>query len=377
MASYLDTKPIATTRVGDNATVLVLGIHYDEVLLCDRKCSVLDPDDDGILVCGYERVKDIANFQTRALVIDFQCILDKDADEDWRIYEGDFKVIDNEGFIHEGDVLCDRIHYPIKTVENGHTLYRGTRANIVIFYPEFPVDKKISAIVIDKSYSEKSRIDFDVPSSDGPSLPATDGVRENVKNERRVFNPRNPGDLFDRIDRLEEAVRELQNQLALLSEGKSFEVKPSIDIPVVPEKDTAVTINVKSISELLALNPTEFRDVVIQLLQGQGFKNIETNSSPNIGYGSMTGSRFGSTYAIYAVQENQSNYTTDVKKVESLVQFRKSHKTDKAVYVTSGKLSREAEKEAISNSVEVLDIDRISIMLGLRNDSFGYQPLKH
>ena len=377
MADNNNTRPIASTRVGDNATVFVMGIHYDEALLCDRKCSVLGPDDDGILVCGYDNVKNIVNFQTRALVIDYQCILDKDSDENWDVYKQDFKVIDNDGFIHEGDVLCDRIHYPVKTVENGHTLYKGTRANIVIFYPDFPKDKRISAIIIDKSYSEKSRIELSSTSFDKPTVPVPEGERENVKNERKVFNPRNPGDLFDRIDRLEEAVRELQEKLGQLTEGKSVDVKPQVVIPPSPEKSDEVKMNIKTVADLLALNPTEFRDAMIQMLQGQGFKNIETKSDPDVGFGSMIGTRFGTTYAIYAVQENQSNYSTDVRKVQWLIQFTKRHNADKGIYITSGKLSRDAEMEAISNGIEILDIDRISIMLSLRNDAFGYHPLKH
>lgn len=377
MSSSKGTEPIASTRVGDNATVLVMGIHYDEALTCDRKCSMLDSDDDGILVCGYERVKNIVNFQTRYLVIDYQCILDKDADENWRIYESDFKVIDNDGFIHEGEVICEDIKYSIRSVENGHTLYKGTRANIVIFYPDFPKDQRISAIVIDKSYSEKSRIELGSTSFDIPTVPVSEGERENVKNERRVFNPRNPGDLFDRIDRLEEAVRELQEKLGQLTDGKVVDVKPQVVIPPAPEIGVDDKINIKTVSELLALDPTEFRDVMIQMLQGQGFKNIETNSDPNVGYGSMIGSRFGSTYAIYTVQENKSKYSADIIKVKWLIQFKKVHKVDKGIYITSGKLSRDAEMEAISNGIEILDIDRISIMLSLKNESFGYHPLQH
>ena len=377
MAETHNTKPIASTRVGDNATVLVMGIHYDEALICDRKCDVLGPDDDGILVCGYDNVKNIVNFQTRALVIDYQCILDRDSDENWNLYKGDFKVIDSDGFIHDGDVICEMMLYPIKSVENGHTLYKGTRANIVIFYPDFPKEKTISAIVIDKSYSEKSRIELGSTSFDMPSVPVLEGERENVKNERRVFNPRNPDDLFDRIDRLEEAVRELQKKFGQLTEGKAVDVKPQVTIPPAPEKSDDVKNSIKTVTELLALDPTEFRDVMIQMLQGQGFKNIETNSDPNVGYGSMTGSRFGTRYAIYAVQENQSNYSSDVKKVKWLIQFRDRHNADKGIYITSGKLSRDAEMEAISNGVEIIDIDRISIMLSLKNEAFGYHPLKH
>ena len=98
MGNNSNPAPVASTRVGDNATVIVMGIHYDEAIQCDRKCQMLIADDEGILVCAYERVKDIVNFHTNALVIDYQCILDKDADEDWQVYKSDFKVIDDDGF---------------------------------------------------------------------------------------------------------------------------------------------------------------------------------------------------------------------------------------------------------------------------------------
>ena len=377
MGNVTNPAPVASTRVGDNATVIVLGIHYDHGLVCNRKCNMLDEDDNGIIVCALNRVKDIVNFQTHSLVIDYQCILDKDSDENWRVYESEFKVIDEEGFIHEGQVICDDIIYPIKSVENGHTLFKGTRANIVIYYPDFPTEKKITTIVIDKSYSEQSRIELESTSFEVPSIPILDGEREKVRNDRHVFNPRNPGDLFDRIDRLEDAVRELQEQITRLSQSKGESIDISTEIPVTNVKKPENQIEVKTVSELLQLTPEEFRTLAIQMLHGQGFKSIETNSDPEVGYASMTGSRFGTSYAIFVVQENQSNYSSDLRKVKWLISFQKRHRQEKAIYITSAKLSPEAESEALANHVEVLDIDRLASMLSLRNDSFGYRPLQH
>ena len=377
MGNNTNPAPVASTRVGDNATVIVLGIHYNHGLVCNRKCNMLDEDDNGIIVCALDRVKNIVNFQTHSLVIDYQCILDKDSDENWRVYESEFKVIDEEGFIHEGQVICEDIIYPIKSVENGHTLFKGTRANIVIYYPDFPTEKKITSIVIDKSYSEQSRIELGSTSFEAPSIPSPDGEREKVRNDRHVFNPRNPGDLFDRIDRLEDAVRELQEQITRLSQSKGESIDISTEIPVSNVKKPENQIEVKTVSELLQLTPEEFRTLAIQMLHGQGFKSIETNSDPEVGYASMTGSRFGTSYAIFAVQENQSNYSSDLRKVKWLISFQKRHRQEKAIYITSAKLSPEAESEALANHVEVLDIDRLASMLALRNDSFGYLPLQH
>ena len=377
MGNNTNTAPVASTRVGDNATVIVMGIHNDLGVVCNRKCNMLEQDDDGIIVCALDRVKNIVNFQTQSLVIDYQCILDKDSDENWRVYESEFKVIDEEGFIHEGHVICEDIIYPIKSVENGHTLFKGTRANIVIYYPDFPTGKKITTIVIDKSYSEQSRIELESTSFEVPSMPILDGEREKVRNDRHVFNPRNPGDLFDRIDRLEDAVRELQEQITRLSQSKGESIDISTEIPVTNVKKPENQIEVKTVSELLQLTPEEFRTLAIQMLHGQGFKSIETNSDPEVGYASMTGSRFGTSYAIFVVQENQSNYSSDLRKVKWLISFQKRHRQEKAIYITSAKLSPEAESEALANHVEVLDIDRLATMLSLRNDSFGYRPLQH
>ena len=377
MGNVTNPEPVASTRVGDNATVIVLGIHYNHGLVCNRKCNMLEQDDDGIIVCALDRVKNIVNFQTHSLVIDYQCILDKDSDENWRVYESEFKVIDEEGFIHEGHVICEDIIYPIKSVENGHTLFKGTRANIVIYYPDFPTGKKITTIVIDKSYSEQSRIELESTSFEVPSMPILDGEREKVRNDRHVFNPRNPGDLFDRIDRLEDAVRELQEQITRLSQSKGESIDISTEIPVSNVIKPENQIEVKTVSELLQLTPEEFRTLAIQMLHGQGFKSIETNSDPEVGYASMTGSRFGTSYAIFAVQENQSNYSSDLRKVKWLISFQKRHRQEKAIYITSAKLSPEAESEALANHVEVLDIDRLASMLAFRNDSFGYRPLQH
>ena len=151
----------------------------------------------------------------------------------------------------------------------------------------------------------------------------------------------------------------------------------SAEIPVSNEQKPWNQIQVETVSELLQLTPEEFRTLSIQMLHGQGFKNIVTNSGPDVGYASMTGSRFGTTYAIFAVQENQSNYASDLRKVQWLISFQNRYRLEKAVYITSAKLSPEAESEALSNHVEVLDIDRIASMLSLRNDSFGYRPLQH
>lgn len=205
-------KPIATIGIGDNGIVKVMDIHYDSPLLCDRKCEMLDEDEEGVLVCGHEYVSNISNFQTRALVIEYQCILDKYAQKEWSLYEEYFKVIDNEGYIHIGKSICKNMLYPVKSEKDGHTLYAGTRANFVVYYPDFPKDGRVSSIVI-YDYGKYYRCFFDDDSS--PS--ENDSWEGIARGEHHPDNQRYPGDLIDRVESLEEAVRTLQDKVYQLT----------------------------------------------------------------------------------------------------------------------------------------------------------------
>lgn len=200
---------LASAKIGKDAVVYVTGIHYDEPLRCDRKCDMLEEDGDGILVCGEGRVENIARFQTRALTVDFHCVLSLFAKEKWILWRHDFKVIDEDGFIHEGDFLCEKIPYPVRTVESGHTLYRGTRANVVIRFPDFPEGQKIRSIVVQKDLQE-TIIDLE----GGPAV-EPEVFSENMEEEEPA------SELLERIEALEEAVRELQQKYDMLEEDET------------------------------------------------------------------------------------------------------------------------------------------------------------
>ena len=369
---------VASTRVGDNATVKILSIDYEAILTCDRDCHYIKQSWNGSLKCALDHVKSLANFKNTVLLVDYEVIVDRDASENWEVFDSEFKVIDDKGHIHEGEVVCEEMISPQQEASGRETLYPGTRATFRIFYKSFPKKGKISSIVIDKSYDEKSRINLeDVVEDDSEQL-ETEGIRESGKYDRNVFNPRNPGDLFERMDRLEQALRELQDQMKKLSEEKKVDFNASVEIPIVKERIQEGKVSVHTLSELQSLSPRDFREVVIGLLQGQGFKNIETKSDPEVGFSSMIGTRFGTTYAIYAIPYSMRKPEVELIKVQWLLRFQKTHNREKAIFFTSGTFSHEAESEASSNNVELIDKSRMATMLSLRDaDSFGYKPLQH
>ena len=368
-----DNTAIASLRVYDNATVRVLNIQYDVALTCDRNCRRLEEGRDGSLRCYLEYVNNLSNFQSHALVIDYEVVMDRDASENWDVYASSFLAIDDSGHIHKGRLLCEYIVSPerIGAKENGETLYRGTRETYRIYYESFPRDGKVASIIAKWPDRSETRIDFERPGDS--SSPVSNAP--NQPWDRTVFNPHNPGDLFERIDKLEDAVRELQDRVKRLSGGESVSAEPVVEIPVSTEEKPLPKVEVNTIEELLSLDPVSFRKVAIQILQGQGFKNIMTNSDPNIGFASMTGNWFGTSYAIMAIPAGTSGKMIEVKHIQRLLDFQEVHMKQKAILITSCKISREAQTEAYSHNVELLDRDRIALMLPLRDSYSGYKPL--
>lgn len=85
---------------------------------------------DGTIICALDRVDGISNFQTKAVLVDYEVVLDRDATEEWTVFDSSFELIDSDGHIHEGDILCEDMADPehIGVMDSRHTLYPGTRA---------------------------------------------------------------------------------------------------------------------------------------------------------------------------------------------------------------------------------------------------------
>lgn len=354
-----ERRPIASTKVGDHLTVSLLNVFYDKALRCSKECESLDEDEEGRKYCSEGTVFDMRNYQTRALVVEYLCELGAEAKDKEYLFEDKFKVIDNEGFIHEGHTLCEEMVYPIKFVRDGHVLFSGTRAVCALFYPEFPKDRRVTAIVFD-DYGNSGRIDLENISF-ATAVPAAETPRP------AVVPPARDGGLAERLNLLEQRVSLLEEQVRQLSAGK-----PAPGGTPEPEHKPA---SIKTVSELVALGDRAFRDIAVQVLQQQGYRDLEMHSDPEVGYSSMLATRYGTQYAVFAVPATKKMPQIEPNRIDWLLSFQHIHNAEKAILITSGKLSRDAESQARINNVEIIDKDRIAFLLSLKDDSFGYRPL--
>ena len=356
-----ERKPFASMKVGDDLTVSLLKIYYDKALLCKKECESLDEDEEGRKYCSEGTVFDMRNYQTRALVVEYLCEMDAGAKDSMYLLEDKFKVIDNEGFIHEGHMLCEMMDYPLRFVKDGHTLFGGTRAYCVLFYPDFPKDMRVKAVVFDY-YTEHGRIDLE-----NISFAAAVPAAETETRRPAVVPPTRDGGVAERLSLLERRVSLLEEQVRKLSEGRPA----SGGVPEPGHKPTSI----KTVSELIALDDRAFRAIAVQVLQQQGYRDFEMHSDPEVSYSSMLASRYGTQYAVFAVPATKKMPQIEPNRIDWLLSFQHVHHAEKAILITSGKLSRDAESQARINNVEIIDKDRIVFLLSLKDDTFGYRPL--
>ena len=213
----MDTsKYLIQLRGKNGATVRILRVSPNEVLTCDRDCASLEEAEDGSIQCGVGSVKKMVNFQTTALVIDYEVIMDRKADWQWLVCGANFVLVDEMGEIHKGDTICMNMKSPKGLTDGLAFVYPGTKARFRVYYESFPKDGRIASLICDNLGREDGRIDFISEESQEKELEERPQKMDTV--------PQEPEYLRERIEMLEKQLRRLRGDfdslnLTLASKG--------------------------------------------------------------------------------------------------------------------------------------------------------------
>lgn len=216
---------IAQCRYDNYATVRVLRIAPNQIVECDRGCACLKESRDGSVQCSIGWIKKMVNFKITALIIDYEIIMDRNADCNWDVCASHFPIIDDTGHIHEGEEICDSIISPKGLSGGVDTLYPGTRGKYRIYYETFPKDGKLASIMVHQIGEPQSRIDF-----------SGNATIEDVPEERPIQRPVVPQgdqDLRERVATLEKQMIVLSAEVNALRES----LKRKDAAPYTPKTD--------------------------------------------------------------------------------------------------------------------------------------------
>ena len=197
-----NNRIIAKGRIDGLGMVHILRISSNEVIKCNRNCASLQESEDGSIQCSIGWIKKMVNFQTTALVIDYEIVLSKDAEEEWDVGPYDFTVIDTEGQIYRGEFICHDIVSPKGLSMGIRQLYPGTKGKFRVYYDTFPKDGTIASIIVDRSSAYKVRIEL------APPVIHEDGFEDESAQSPSV--PQEQRDLRQRVESLEKQISRLR-----------------------------------------------------------------------------------------------------------------------------------------------------------------------
>lgn len=199
---------IAQCRIGDCATVRVLSITPNEEIICNRDCACLKESNNGSIQCSIHWIKNMVNFRTTALIIDYEIIMESDTDWDWPIIGDNFPIVNEDGIIYSGYFLCDDLISPNQIQGQADTVFPGTKGRCRFFYEGFPKEGKVVSILVNPPIGPQRRIDL-LPNAFAQYI---------MSNESAPVPsiPQQDSNLQKRIELLESQMRRLRSDLEAL-----------------------------------------------------------------------------------------------------------------------------------------------------------------
>ena len=369
---------------------------------CSKLCVdvKLDEEDE----CGFCPIP-IVKGEFSAFEVVLNVIVTNKADEDgWFVGNEDIKLIDDAGFAHPGFVLCEKIPY-IQRANSCDRLKRRTQADMVYIFPNLDDKSRIVALQVNcgSSYArlelEKIPVEKDIFSDEayekvlarpGAPLPDNEGsdfVRR-VESEEQAemllakahalqklgnqlldkYQGPKDSDTIDAIRVLRMTIRERLD--AFEEERKTKYSNASGDVLAAVEEFQRIIDDLKERESSWARAPrrrkapepqaatitTGFEQRCIQLLTSLGYTDIKTTESQSPDSLRLSASRYGAESIVFC---RTGVPFIDTPDIQNLAQAMAQAHTPRGLFITTGHFTRPAEFKAMSESIDLVDIDRL------------------
>ena len=383
---------------------------------CARKC--FDEDElERRYDCAFCRIPII-----RGKLSAFELVLNviatnKVEDGEWFVGDDYVELVDDQGFAHPGFVLCDRMPY-IQRANSCDRITSRTQANTVYLFPNLNEKSVIQALILTTGGSnirlelEKVSEGEDIFSEEayekllgGPDKPGTPGtpppkdeagrIIEQIEAEEQAeiilakahtlqkladqvmdtlacIGPRDVDssiidkyrvlnmDLRDRAMDFEDERDSRYEHAPAVVQDAFDEVQRVIDDFNKRESDHFQSRTKHKPAESLRHTPEEpdldFEGICRKLLQTQGYSNIRKKDPATEGWITLFASRYGRESLIFGRSDVQAVEADDIR---LLVEMMKQTHTTRGVFITTGHFTRAAEFKAMSESIDLIDGERI------------------
>ena len=310
---------------------------------------------------------------------------------DWVVGAEDVCLVDSEGYLYNGIILCDKM-VSLRISKNGTKILPGTQLNYIQLFPSLPNGVQVSKFKVSIHHliftfnvsEEANEVDLITIESQeaDTSRPIDDKESENpfyarniqyeVDNANRIINHIKT-DMYSRLNnvlttaektKIENNIRKDIYSLKLEIIGKEETVfKNLMNTLNSLEKDFAVQLAEnknkelgrreieQKIEELFLLSPREFEEYVSQLYASLGYEVELTPYSNDKGV-DIVMTLDETKYVVQCKRYKKTVGSPDIQKfIGSIDHFN----ADKGIFVTTGLFSFEAEKMAAQHPIELVN----------------------
>lgn len=323
---------------------------------------------------------------------------------DWVVGAEDIHLVDNEGFVYEGIILCENA-LPYRYVKDRTRIFLDTQTNYIQLFPCLPNGVDISKLVVDiggqqtdfilqgkdhKDWKEEAynnrqnsnnnglRVTATHINNNQPSLP--DYIIENFNYQMRqlklaIYSRLNNELTSSECTKLENKISNMCYELKLSLEENTInsnhldsyktELNDILDnyentLKSRKEKPSEKELIAKKIDELLELNPRDFELYIGELFKHLGYESKVTPYSNDKGIDVI----MYKDDVKYGVQCKRYKGSVGSPDIQTFIGALANAKADKGIFVTTGMFTFEAEKMAANHPIQLINrIDLAKLIL--------------
>lgn len=374
----------------DKIIYTIVDIAECNNLQCSPSCWHLESNEpcDYILEC--QKIGILAENHTFSCIKVTVNVKNFGNDTNWSVGADDILLIDSEGYMYKGVILCYQMITFRISEENTHIL-PGTQVNYIQLFPKLPTGIKISKLMVNV---HNKWFDF-IYSNEKTSVDKIEDAYIRTTNDNDTEKSYIYEDFMFEINRIKEEIRSLQTTIFSClnnditttertrleniintkfysiklkleeKEGKQFNdiYKKLLQI----ENDYTRKLQqkkyeedqkrsaAKKLEDLLAMTPREFEEYIGQLYKNMGYEVKVTPYSNDKGVDAIM-YKDGFKYVIQCKRYKGTVGSPDIQKFIGAMDHAKA---DKGIFITTGMFSFEAEKMACEHPLEL--INRINL----------------
>ena len=311
---------------------------------------------------------------------------------DWFVGPDDIKLVDNEGYMHEGTILCENC-LPYRAVKNGTRFLPKTQVDYIQIFPCLPDGTTISHLLVDihhnvvefkisESSNDLEKIivsQDDKEYSDITHITTTneqwdiDNISSKIRNlKTEIFSRLNNVLTSTERTKLENKISNSFYSIQMeLESRKSKSFKVFIDELFVIQADYKRKLTEqtdkenkrksisKKIDELMELSPREFEEYVGSLFKHLGYDVEVTQYVNDKGIDII----MYKDNVKYGVQCKRYKGTVGSPEIQTFIGALNHAKADKGYFVTTGMFTFEAEQMAAEHPIRLFNRIELSTLV--------------